>query len=325
MKLTFYPMMGVNPYTGYGRMALGIAKGLREIGVEPLLYPEDHAPALIIGYAQAFEASHIRPLRRWVYLMQESDQPAEELILALNQHAERLFVPAPPFIETFQRHGLTIPVDWIPLGVDLFPVPPLPATQAPHEPFTFLTYSYGEYRKGADVVVKAYMAAFGADPRYRLLIKARDGFQLGWLSLIQHPQIALVTGYQTEEDWLSLMQSADCFVFPSRAEGWGMPPREATLLGIPTIGTQWLGMWDLDRWGIPVPVTEFRKCDFHLNPFNSSNGHWAEPSVDLVAEHMQWVVDHYAAARQIATQGRAYLLQNFTWRHTAHKIAAFLG
>ena len=39
----------------------------------------------------------------------------------------------------------------------------------------------------------------------------------------------------------SLYKSADCFVLPSRGEGWGRPQVEAMAMGLPLIGTTfWL-------------------------------------------------------------------------------------
>jgi glycosyltransferase involved in cell wall biosynthesis len=172
-------------------------------------------------------------------------------------------------------------------------------------------------------VVQAFIRHFGNDERFRLLIKAREG-RIGWLALIDHPRVQVVPGYQSEEDWFDLLRQADCFVFPSRAEGWGLPPREATLLGIPTIATQWLGMWDVDQWGIPLPVTETRQCDFRMNPYNADEALWAEPDIELVAERMQWVVDHHHEAQQIAQAGREYLLANFTWAQVGAQIAELM-
>jgi glycosyltransferase involved in cell wall biosynthesis len=322
-KLNFYPAMGLNPSTGYGQMALGLAKGLQSVSVEVLLYPDATYPTLITGYAPALEATHILPTRRWAFLMLESDKPNPELVAALNMHCERLIIAAPPLAYIYKENGVKIPVDVLPLGVDLFPINPLPVIPR-SDVFTFLTYSYGDMRKGADLVVKAFQELFGDNPHFRLLIKAREGYQLGWLSLINHPRIQIIGGTQTQDEWIALLQQADCFVFPTRAEGWGMPPREATLAGIPTIATQWLGLWDVEMWGIPVPVKHFRPTDFHNNPFNAADAQWSEPDFEVLAEKMLWVSQHYEAAKRIAIAGRAYLLQHFTWRKVGETLKRLL-
>jgi glycosyltransferase involved in cell wall biosynthesis len=323
-SLNFYPILGFNPYQGAGRLALGIVKGLEANGISVRVYPDLHAPSLVFGYAQAFDAPHIVHTRRTAYTLMESSQPPTVLVEALNRHVERVFVPCPPAVESYQTHGVIVPVHYVPVGIDLFSVPEPVAEHGPREKYTFLTYSYGEFRKGADAVVKAFIKTFGNDDRYRLLVKAREG-RIGWLALIDHPHVEVIPGYQSEDEWFNLLRQADCFVFPSRAEGWGLPPREAALLGIPAIATQWLGMWDVDQWGIPLPVTETRQCDFRMNPYNADEALWVEPDVDLVAERMQWVVDHPVEARQIAMAGREYLIANFTWAQIGEQIADLMG
>ena len=43
------------------------------------------------------------------------------------------------------------------------------------------------------------------------------------------------TGYISEEDLKSYVANADCLVFPSLYEGFGLPPLEAMAIGCPTI------------------------------------------------------------------------------------------
>lgn len=253
MKLNFIPTMGVSPYTGYGRLSLGIAKGLQQAGVELCIFPDASAPTLIIGLPNQFDADHIRHTRRIAYTLIESNKPHPELVTALNQHCVMALVPCPPLAQIYREHGVRIPIEIAAPGVDLFLPEHFIQPTEKMLPFTFLTYSYSDNRKGADLVVNAFRALYGNQPDFRLIIKARDGYGITtWLAQLNQPNIELVIGQQSETDWRHLMQKAHCFVLASRAEGWGLPPREATLLGIPTIATQWLGLWDVELWGIPL-------------------------------------------------------------------------
>jgi glycosyltransferase involved in cell wall biosynthesis len=322
-QLNLTTVMGLDPQTGYGRMALGLARGLRAAGVEVLLFPEPSAPTLVIGYGAAFTADHIARTRRWGFVMLDSDRPNPTLVDTLNEHCEGVLVPAPPMAEIFERFGLRVPIHVVPLGVDLFGVDPPPA-RPPHDGVTFLTYSYGEMRKGADLAVEAFVRGFGDDPRAELVIKARSGYQGGWLENLDHPRVSVVRGPLRQDEWVALLRQADCFVFPSRAEGWGMPPRDATLAGVPTIATQWLGLWDVDRWGLPLPVHHLRPTEFYENPFNAPDAHWAEPDVDVLVDLMRWVRDHPADARALAAAGRDHLLANYRWDQTGALVATIL-
>lgn len=324
MYINFYPAHGLDSYTGYGRMELGIAKGLQNSEVDVLLYPELKHPMLMVNSSlQLLYAPHVNNTRLWAFNMIETNRVDPEWVDAINTRCERLFVPCPPMIEIYQSSGVTIPIDYVPLGVDLFAdrlpegVSDLDGTE---QPFVFLTYSYGEKRKGADIAVKAFVQAFGDDPRYQLVIKAREGYEESWLKSLDNPQIELVTGRLSEEAWMQLQKRAHCFLFSSRGEGWGMPPRELTLAGVPTIATQWLGMWDVDKWGIALKYSEMSQCEFVDYQANARDALWSEPDIDDLIEKMRWVTQHYPEAKERAMKGREYLLTNFNWMAIGKRI-----
>lgn len=327
--VNFYPAHGLDTFTGYGRMELGIAKALQAVGIVPLLYPERRFPMLMVNSTlELLSAPHTHDARLWAFNMIETNKVDPTWVNAMNAACERVLVPCPPMVRIYQDSGVTVPVDYVPLGVDLFnawDTQEKPALLNGNEtPFNFLTYSYGDERKGADIAIKAFEQAFGGSDRYRLIIKARQGYQESWLADIDNPQIELVVGRQSEADWLALQHSSHCFIFASRGEGWGMPPRELTLAGVPTIATQWLGMWDVDQWGIPLKVKSMQRCIFEDYQANAADALWAEPDVyDLVLQ-MQWVVEHYTNAKQIAAAGRQYLLENFTWFQVGRRLRELL-
>lgn len=329
MYVNFYPAHGLDSYTGYGRMELGIAKALQNSEVDMLLYPDLRYPMLMVNSSlQLLHAPHVSNTRLWAFNMIETNLVDPDWVEAINTRCERLFVPCPPMIDIYQQSGVRIPIDYVPLGVDLFsdrlPEPQL-SLNGQENPFVFLTYSYGEKRKGADIAVKAFERAFGNDSRFKLIIKAREGYEMSWLRDLDNSQIELITGRLSEEAWLKLQQSANCFVFSSRGEGWGMPPRELTLAGVPTIATQWLGMWDVDQWGIPLKYSGMSQCEFVDYQANARDGLWSEPDVDDLVTKMRWVTTHYDEAKAKAIAGRTYLLQNFTWQCVGRRIIELLS
>lgn len=324
----FYPAHGLDTFTGYGRMELGIAKGLQAAGVYPSLYPDPRYPMLMVNSTlQLLSAPHTRESRLWAFNMIETNRVDPEWVEAINQQCERVLVPCPPMIDIYRESGVCVPVDYVPLGVDLFNSwdgDDETWLNGDESQFNILTYSYGDVRKGADVAVQAFKQAFGGNNRFRLIIKAREGYQESWLSELENPQIELVIGRQSEADWLALQQRSHCFLFPSRGEGWGMPPRELTLAGVPTIATHWLGMWDVDSWGIPLKVKELNPCTFADYQANAVDALWAEPDVNDLVQKMQWVVEHYAEAKQIAAKGKRYLLTHFTWQQVGNRLCDLL-
>ncbi len=327
-SVNFFPAHGLDSYTGYGRMELGIAKGLQESEINVLLYPDLAYPMLMVNSSlQLLHAPHVTNTRLWAFNMIETDKVDPDWVKAINSRCERVLVPCPPMIEIYQNSGVEVPIDYIPLGVDLF-TDRLPNSRngltGDEETFTFLTYTYGEKRKGADLAVKAFQYAFEGDLRFRLVIKAREGFQESWLTRLNDPQIELITGRLAEEAWLKLQQQSHCFVFPSRGEGWGMPPRELTLSGVPTIATQWLGMWDVDRWGIPLSFDGYSQCEFDDYQANAKDAMWSEPVLDHLISQMKWVVNNYEQAREKAELGCQYLLSEFSWKRVGQRLQDLL-
>ena len=57
-------------------------------------------------------------------------------------------------------------------------------------------------------------------------------------------------------DLAELYAMADAMCWPSRGEGWGMPPREFAMTGKPVIATRWSGLEDgIDHWALPIGHT----------------------------------------------------------------------
>ncbi|MGI9015470.1 MAG: glycosyltransferase family 4 protein [Phycisphaerales bacterium] len=67
------------------------------------------------------------------------------------------------------------------------------------------------------------------DPRYTEARTLGQSLQLG--DRIQFP------GYVTEQQRIALLQASSVFVFPSRYEGFGLPPLEAMSLGVPVVAS----------------------------------------------------------------------------------------
>lgn len=323
MRINYYAPSLTDLDQGYGRMAYALLQAFKSVGVRVSPTVDTNNITLVVGVPEYGRYADFGK-RLWLFTMIESNKMSTAWVDAINSTFERVLVPSPHQVQYLIDSGVKVPVHYVSLGCDLF-MPHLKPRQADKDNFTFLTYSYGDNRKGAELVASAFLELYEGDVSKKLIIKARDSYHVRWLqTLSKQPQIEIVSGVITNAYWLSLLENADCFVFPSRAEGYGLPPREATLSQVPTIATRWLGLWDIDNWGYGIDVECLAPVYFDKQTNNAPDAQWAHPSMDSLKAHMKAVVEDYASALTVSTRGREYLLTHHTWVGSAMAIRHLL-
>jgi glycosyltransferase involved in cell wall biosynthesis len=130
-----------------------------------------------------------------------------------------------------------------PLGVDPAWATAAPATEARRRelgldrPYLLFVGTL-EPRKNLDLLLRAFAAACAEDPDGPLLALAGPA---GWGPELTLPaatagRVARL-GYLDEADLRSVVAGARALVFPSRYEGFGLPPLEAFAAGVPVVAS----------------------------------------------------------------------------------------
>jgi hypothetical protein len=129
----------------------------------------------------------------------------------------------------------------------------------------------------------------------------------------------------------SLFYKANCFVFPSRGEGWGSPPLEAMATGCPTILTDWSGVTEYIDPNIcyPLRVKEMVKIprntgDYPKQFFGEDVGSWAEPDYGHLKELMLHVFQNWEEAEEKGRLAYETIKEKYTYSATCEKIDTLL-
>ncbi len=157
--------------------------------------------------------------------------------------------------------------------------------------FRFLCVAMPQKRKGLDVLIPAFEETFGGRKDAELIIKFpyKPGkSKYDYIPKIKSENIKILTGEYSEKQMAGLYRSADCFVLPSRAEGFGMIYMEALACGLPVIAAGWGGHMSF----LNEKNAMFVDCKLmpagnmqYDNP--GGGGLWAEPDLGSLIEKLK--------------------------------------
>jgi glycosyltransferase involved in cell wall biosynthesis len=135
----------------------------------------------------------------------------------------------------------------IPLGVrESFKAPILPeeiqrVRHSYNLPEQYLLYTGTiEPRKGLETLIEALCSLVDTFPHYLLIAGKRGWYSNEILSSVVRCGLerrVRLMGYVPDEDLPALYAGADVFVFPSKYEGFGLPPLEAMACGAPVVAS----------------------------------------------------------------------------------------
>ncbi|MCC7355734.1 MAG: glycosyltransferase family 4 protein [Anaerolineae bacterium] len=170
-------------------------------------------------------------------------------------------------------------------------------------PSSFILYvGTLEPRKGLDTLVNAFAALAGDFP-HALVIAGKKG----WYTLPLFRQVEALglrhrirfTDYVDDADLPVVYNLADIFVFPSRYEGFGLPPLEAMACGVPVVSS--------NAASLPEVVGD---AGVLVSPDN----------VEALAAAMRQLLVNEAQRMDLCARGLTRA-SRFTWEETARQTA----
>lgn len=282
-------------------------------------------------------------------MMETSETLHKDYVERLNLFDE-IWVPTNHGATMFRNNGVTRHIQVMPLGVDIErynqTISPYSFEESLNK-FVFISVFKWGYRKGYDILLKAYMDEFSSDEDVSLLILTRSeidpnpnriqedfGAIRGGIDKqdSELPHIALYTKLFSEKDMPKLYRSADAFVLISRGEGFGLPYYEAASCGLPVIGSDCSGQSDIlnddnsflvkpdiySRAKVNGNMSKLAKhCRFYEDQVFPDFG---QEAILKTRKHMRYVYENYDKACKKAKILTKEIRQNYSWDKAVDRV-----
>ncbi|MCU1493770.1 MAG: glycosyl transferase family 2 [Acidimicrobiaceae bacterium] len=363
--------------TGFGDESRGFVKGLRHLGFPLRVHPIDTVlpfaeliaqddPEFFTDVVDSMTKEMTGPITAIVHrgatasfapvvgadytiarTMWESDGLHADAVESLNT-VDEIWVPATFNEESFRAAGVRTPIHVVGGGVDTKKYRPgiRPMHLVDRRSTVFLSIFEWSYRKGWDVLLRAWAEAFGPGDDVTLVLRTyprnrflnTDTLQSETESMVDGGLAALglrreklapiiVVGQHLEaHDMPRLLAASDCYVGPSRGEGWGRPYQEAMACGLPVIATRWSGNLAFmdDTNSLLLEIEGLVPIDGRMDVPHYRGQRWAEPSMSHLAELLQRVAGDPKLRRTIGQKARADVETNWQWPNVAKTAGARL-
>jgi len=243
---------------------------------------------------------------------------------------DEIWVPSKFNVETFKRSGVKKPIYVMPLGINTEYFNPDIKSYFNSDKYVFLSvFEWGE-RKAPEILLNAFNQEFTKKDEVVLLLKILNvdpGLdivdeikKLNLTSDNRAKVIILLNRDIADYQMGSLYRAADCFVLPTRGEGWGMPTLEAMSSGLPVISTDWSAQTEFMEDDICYPIQvksmipAIAKCPYY------EGFEWADPDIDHLKQLMRHVYENRDEASQKGRLAAERIASKWTWDHAAKRI-----
>lgn len=346
-------MCPITPHTGYGVTSFNILKALIKnynIDLFPIGSPQVQSqkdkdliiecikrghtlysqknPCLKIWH-QYDLASRIGSSKYGALVFFEVDKMNELEINSMN-NTDCVFVASKWAKKVLEDNNITTKIVVSPLAVDtdIFKV----SEQMPKKNSTYRFINIGkwEIRKGHDILIEAFNAAFTEKDDVELWMMNHNPFlndsqNLIWQNLYSSSKlkdkIKFIPRVNTHKEVSQIIEQTDCGIFPARAEGWNNEILEVMAMDKPVITTNYSAHTEYctkdNSYLIDIDNLVTAKDDhFFVNGF----GRWAElgnKQIEQIVEHMRYV---YTNNIRDNKNGLSTVKQ-YTWDRTASIIS----
>lgn len=305
---------------------------------------DDRANSLRIWHQWEL-AHHVGKGKRAGYSFWEVDRLTDDEVYQFNS-LDKMFVPSKWAFDVARASGVNVEMEVLTPGVDteIFDTSVKPIALPRRGPNTtvFLNVGKWETRKAHDFVLGAFNAAFTPNDDVLLVTLCFNPLQFPgyngpaesarWNELYDQSdmgkagKIVHVKGrVQTQQDVATVMASADCGFFPSRAEGWNMPLAEMLAMGKWAIATDYSAHTEFAKKAGSLLIETDGMEEAYDGFFFRGFGQWAKlgsRSMEQAVYHLRSVhnTKQECGTLKLNQDGVDVFQNHLTWAHAARIV-----
>lgn len=306
---------------GYGIASDKLIKSLTDLGIQVSRSYEGQPIGIL--FHNPYSVLRMETKYRIIYTMFESTRIPDDWHDYL-ESADLVLVPSRWCADVFAKSGIKAEV--VPLGYDddVFVYKEKKAKRKSTKDFVFLHYNAFNLRKGFLEVLEAFQKAFLPTDPVKMIFKTNLRSLPMQFPPSMYPNIRVINETYSDKELATLCQEADCFVFPSRGEGFGQTPLEAMACGTPAIVPNAHGISEYFNADYMYEVKVKGETPAVYTRYKDVNvGTMVECDTTDLAKKMRYVYEHQSEAREMGKKASEYVKQ-WTYKKTAERLKTII-
>ena len=160
--------------------------------------------------------------------------------------------------------------------------------------------------KGYDLLLRAFYEEFVNEPNAKLIFKCsciddknvvqQIAQMIGSFKKNSKAEVVLIAGTHPEEYMTKLYATADCFVLPTRGEGWGLGIIQSMASGVPVITSNCSAQKTFcttnNTMLIDAPQEKIRNIDWLMHVPIQDSHEWFEPNYIQLRQKMRYAFEN---------------------------------